>query len=126
MKQILLIAGLLLSLVSFGQSGGSDDIGNALKKGDVATFNSYFDNTIDIKLPEKDEAKNVDKDQAGATLKTFFTNNNIKGFELTSQRAMGGTMYMTGKLTGGTKPYNITVMMKQKDNKTSIITVRIN
>lgn len=126
MKQILLIAALAISLMSFKQASSTDDIVNALKKDDITTFTSYFDNTLDIKLPEKNEAKNVDKAQAGTTVKVFFDANNIKGFELTSQRAMGGTMYMTGKLTGGNKDYNITVMMKQKDNKTSIITLRIN
>jgi hypothetical protein len=126
MKQFLLIIALVISVMSFGQSAGNDDIINALKKGDVATFNTYFDNAIDIKLPEKSEAKNVDKGEAGNTLKGFFDKAGIKGFDLTSQRAMGGTMYMTGKLTGGAKDYNITVMMKQKDNKTTIITVRVN
>jgi len=126
MKQFLLIVSLAISVLSFGQAGSSDDISSALKKADVSAFNSYFDNTIDIKLPDQNEVKNVDKADAGNTFKSFFDKNGIKGFELTSQRAMGGTMYMTGKLTGGAKEYNITVMMKQKDNKTAIITVRVN
>jgi hypothetical protein len=39
---------------------------------------------------------------------------------------MGGTMYITGKLTGSARAYNITVMMKSKDSKVAVITVRIN
>ncbi len=126
MKKILLIVCLAMGVAAFGQSAGNDAIVNALKGGNVTSFSSYFDNTLDVKLPDKDEAKGIDKNAAGTTVKDFFDKNGIKGFELTSQRAMGGTMYMTGKLTGGAKPYNITVMMKDKDGKTSVITVRIN
>jgi len=126
MKKLLLIAGLAISLSTFAQAGSNDDVVNALKKVDITSFNSYFDDKVDVKLPDKDEAKAIDKAAAGTTVKDFFDKNAVKGFELTSQRAMGGTMYMTGKLTGGAKPYNITVMMRQKDNKAYIITVRVN
>ena len=126
MKKLLLIAGLAISLSSFAQAGSNDDVANALKKADIASFNSYFDNTVDVKLPDKDEAKGIEKASAGSTFKEFIDKSGIKGFELTSQRAMGGTMYMAGKLTGGAKPYNITVMMKNKDGKVYVITVRVN
>lgn len=126
MKKLLLIAGLAISLSTFAQAGSNDDVVNALKKVDVTTFNSYFDDKIDVKLPDREEGKGIDKSAAGTTVKDFFEKNGVKGFELTSQRAMGGTMYMTGKLTGGAKPYNITVMMKQKDSKVYVITVRVN
>jgi hypothetical protein len=83
MKKILLIVCLLLTVAAFGQAGGNDDVVNALKKADVTAFNSYFDNTIDVKMPDKDEARNVDKAVAGGTVKDFFDKNGISGFELT-------------------------------------------
>jgi hypothetical protein len=126
MKQILLIAVLILSFMSFTYAAGGDEVVNALKNADATNLSSYLDNFIDLKLPEKDEAKNVGKTQASVTIKSFFEENKIKGFELASQREMGGTMYVAGKLVGGTKNYNITVMMKNKDNKPAIITIRIN
>lgn len=122
---MLLIAGLALSLMSFKYQSKGDDIINALKQANVTQFSSFFDNFIDIKIPEKDEARNVDKTQAGITMRSFFEQNGIKGFDLTSQRAMGGTMYMTGKLEGE-KNYNLTLMMKDKGDKLAIITIRIN
>lgn len=126
MKKILLLAGIALSLLSFRVSGDADNIINALKEGNAEQLSQYFDNILDVKLPEKDEIKNVGKNQASITLKSFFADNKIKGFELTSQREMGGTMYITGKIQGGTKNYNITLMMKSKGDKMAIITVRIN
>ena len=126
MKKFLLLLGFVVSLSAFQSAADSDKIVAALKQGNAAQFSSFLDNFIDLKLPEKDEVKNVGKTQAGITLKSFFDSNNINGFDLTSQREMGGTSYLTGKLQGGSKSYNLTVLMKAKGDKLSIITIRIN
>lgn len=120
------MAGLVLSIASFGQTPNGDVIVSALKQGDAAQFTSYFDNFVDIKLPEKDEIKNVGKTQASVTMKSFFDETNINGFDETSRRELSGTMYLTGKLKGGAKDYNLTLMMKSKSDRLTIITVRIN
>jgi uncharacterized protein (DUF2147 family) len=103
----------------------SDAIINALKQGDADKLSTYFDTFIDIKLPEKEEIKNVSKNQATIAIKSFFETAAIKGFEVTSQRELGGTKYMTGKLTSNGKTYNITLMMKSKGDEVTIITIRI-
>lgn len=125
MKKLLLLSGLSLALVSFTFPDGSQQIISALKKGDATEVASFFDNIIDLKLPEKDELKNVSKNQAGITLKDFFDQNKVSGFELTSQRELSGTMYITGKLPTSDKEYGITVLMKARGDKVYIITVRI-
>jgi hypothetical protein len=38
---------------------------------------------------------------------------------------MGGTMYIAGKLTNGGEGYKLSIMMKTKDGKPQIITIRI-
>ncbi|HVX49858.1 MAG TPA: DUF4783 domain-containing protein [Chitinophagaceae bacterium] len=126
MKKFLLIIGLALSTMAFGQAASKDDVLNALKKGDAVTLSGYFDNTLDVKLPDKTEAKGIAKDDAGKMVKDFYKQNGVKGFDLASDRAMGGTMYLAGKLTGGSKEYNLTLMLKNKDGQMSVITVRIN
>lgn len=126
MKKILVLVGLAVSLSSYQVTADNDNIMNALKQGSASQLSNYFDNFIDLKLPEKDEIKNVGRTQAGITVKIFFDENNIKGFDLTSQREMGGTKYITGKLQGSTRGYNITMLMKAKGDKLSIITIRIN
>jgi hypothetical protein len=104
----------------------NDGVVKALKTANVEQLANYFDSFIDLKLLEKDEVKNMGKNQATLALKAFFTDNNIKGFELTSQREMGNTMYMAGKLKNTGKGFNITIMMKKNDNKQDIISIRIN
>ena len=126
MKKIMVMVGLVVGLSAYQTVADSDNIVNALKQGNASQLSNYFDNFIDLKLPEKDEVKNMGRTQAGITVKSFFGDNNIKGFDLTSQREMGGTKYITGKLQGDAKDYNITMLMKVKADKLSIITIRVN
>lgn len=126
MKKLFLIlcSAFLVSSATFAQTG--DDIAKTLKEGSADAFANYFDAFVDLKLPEKDEIKNVGKNQATITIKSFFADEGIKGFDKTSERELSGTMYMTGKLAGKNKSYNITIMMKKKGDSFAIITVRIN
>ena len=126
MKQLFLIAGIVLSCMAFKAGLEDNQVVAALKQGNAVEFSSFFDNAIDLKLPGKEETKNITKDLATAAVKGFFEQNKIKGFEALSQREMGGTMYVTGKLVDDAKGFNITVMMKDKGGKPNVITVRIN
>jgi len=103
----------------------SNGILNALKSGNANEVSNYFDKILDLKFPDKDEIKGIGKNQASIALKSFFDNNNIKGFELSSQREMGGTMYIAGKLTNGADGYKLSLMMRTKEGRPQIITVRI-
>ena len=126
MKKVLLLLLLGFYLMSFTTfQSGREEMITALKGGSADQFIRYFDNTIDIKMPASDEMKGVQKAQAASTLKSFFTDNGIHQFDVTSQRELGGTMYITGKLIGNTD-YNLTAMIKSSPDKLSIITLRIN
>lgn len=125
MKHLLLLMGVC-TLFSFTfLEGNKDEIVATLKAANVEQFSKYFDNTIDIKLPNTNEMKGVSKTQAASTVKSFFSENGITSCTITSQREMGGTMYIAGKLIGKSN-YNITVMSKGADDKFSVITLRIN
>ena len=126
MKKLLLMVCVMVGLTAYSVASDADSIVSALKAGNAQQFSNYFDNFIDLKLPAKDEIKNVGKTQASITVKTFFDENGIQGFEPTSQREMNGTMYITGKLQGESKAYNITMLMKARGDKVVIITMRIN
>lgn len=126
MKSVLAIFAMLFTVSAFANAQNKDGIIDALKQGNAAKFSSYLDEFVDIKLPQKDEIKNVSKTQAAITVKSFFDENSISGFDLTSQRELGGTMYITGKLHGNGRDYNLTIMLKNKDSDAAVITVRIN
>ncbi len=126
MKKSFLLAGLGLLLLSFTYQKDTEEIINALKAGNAESVSAYFDSYIDLTLPGKDEIKNIGKNQAGITLKSFFEENGVKGFDLTSQRESGTTMYIAGKLQTKSKGYNITILLKNKEGKHQIISIRIN
>ncbi|MDE3125450.1 MAG: DUF4783 domain-containing protein [Bacteroidota bacterium] len=126
MKKILLLMGLGMVMASFTLQGDISDIVNALKNANAETVSSYFDSYIDLTLPGKEEVKNIGKNQAGIALRSFFNEAGIHGFELTSQREAGTTMYMAGKLNGKSRGYNITLLLRNKDGRHQIISVRIN
>ena len=126
MKKSFLLAGLGLLLLSFTYQKDTEEIINALKAGNAEYVSAYFDSYIDLTLPGKDEIKNIGKNQAGITLKSFFEENGVKGFDLTSQRESGTTMYIAGKLQTKSKGYNITILLKNKEGKHQIISIRIN
>ncbi|HSU49805.1 MAG TPA: DUF4783 domain-containing protein [Segetibacter sp.] len=124
MKKLFLIVMVLFASFAVKAQDGNSLV-NALKSANADEVSTYFDKILDIKFPDKDEIKSIGKNQAGIALKSFFDNNNIKGFELSSQREMGGTMYIAGKLTNGGEGYKLSLMMRTKEGKPQIITVRI-
>jgi len=126
MKKLLILLGMIVTTSVYEGPSDADNIVNALKQGNAGQLANYFDNFLDIKFPEKDELKNVGKTQATIAVKSFFEEAKISGFDLSSQRENEGTMYLTGKLTGSSKTYSLTLLMKSRGDKLSIIKIRIN
>ena len=126
MKNIFLLIALFVGSNSFSIQPDTDAIVKAFKTADATEIGAYFDDFIDLKLLDKEEVKNMGRNQATIALKTFFDENHIKGFEKGSDREIGNTLYITGKLISTGKSYNVTVMLKAKANKHQIITMRIN
>ena len=126
MKKIFLLTGLAFICMSFTYQSDTNAIIQAFKSGNASEVSKYFDDYVDMKLLDRPEVKNIGRTQAGITLKAFFEENGINGFEKVSDREIGNTMYMTGKLQNGGKGYAITILLKLKDGKHQIITVRIN
>ncbi|MDQ6815360.1 MAG: DUF4783 domain-containing protein, partial [Bacteroidota bacterium] len=88
MKKLFII--LMVVFASIGaRAQETNNLVNALKSANADEVANYFDKILDIKFPDKDELKGIGKNQAGIALKSFFDNNNIKGFELSSQRELG-------------------------------------
>lgn len=117
---------LLMICFSVNAMAQTDPIVRSLKSANAEQVAQHFDEFIDLKLLEKDEVKNMGKNQATIALKTFFADNGVKGFEKMSEREIGNTMYMAGKLLNDAKGFNITVLMRQKAGQYQIITIRIN
>ena len=126
MKRILVLSILGLVMSSFRFQGDTETIVAAFKTADAQKVGMYFDEYVDMKLLDKDEVKSMGRNQATLALKAFFAENDVKGFEKVSERELGNTMYLAGKLLNGGKGNNITIMLRVKDGRRQIITLRIN
>ncbi len=119
----------LFLFIAFGSSvfaqTETDPIVQAFKTANIDNIATHFDEFIDLKLLDKEEVKNMSKNQASIALKAFYTENGIKGFEKVSDGGKGTLIYLIGKLTTGNKSFNVTIQMKQKNGKPEIITIRI-
>ena len=119
----------LFLFVAFGSSvfaqTETDPIVQAFKTANIDNIATHFDEFIDLKLLDKEEVKNMSKNQASIALRAFYTENGIKGFEKVSDGGKGTLIYLIGKLTTGNKSFNVTIQMKQKNGKPEIITIRI-
>jgi len=129
-KQLLgLFFPLLLLTTAFEGpfQGDADLVVAALKSGNATEVAKHFAVVVDIKFLDAPEDKIVASEKAAQKLATFFSEYKIKGFERTAQREIGNTMYLTGKISGASKNYNITLMLMKKNAAPyHIVTLRVN
>ena len=106
----LLFPLLLLTTAFEGPfQGDADLVVAALKSGNPAEIAKHFAVVVDVKFLTAPEDKIVATEKAAEKLAAFYTEYKIKGFERTAQREIGNTMYLTGKISGALKNYNITL-----------------
>jgi hypothetical protein len=124
----LLFPLLLLTTAFEGPfQGDADLVVAALKSGNAAEIAKHFAVVVDIKFLDAPEDKIVATEKAAEKLAAFYAEHMIKGFERTAQREIGNTMYLTGKISGASKKYNITLMlMKKNTSQYHIVTLRVN
>ena len=107
--------------------GDADLVVAALKSGNPAEVAKHFAVVVDVKFLDAPEDKIVATEKAAQKLAAFYEAYKINGFERTAQREIGNTMYLTGKINGATKNYNITLMLMKKNTASyHIVTLRVN
>jgi len=118
MKKIftLSLLSLMMILSGFSQTSTIDGAINALQSGSAADLSKFFDNNVELTLPEKSDS--YSKAQAQIILRDFFANNGVKGFEVkhksdTDQRGA----YFIGNLLSKSGKYRTTVYMRMKGDK---------
>lgn len=111
MKRILL-AVLLIPLLSFA---GIDDIISALKEGNTVKMSQYFDNTVEVSMPDK--SNSYSKGQAEMIIKDFFNTKGVKTFTVIHKGEKGGSEYCIGNLITRSGNFRTTIYLKQKGDK---------
>ncbi|MEO6251842.1 MAG: DUF4783 domain-containing protein [Ferruginibacter sp.] len=109
----LLTIGALLS--SFSLFSSIDEVITAMKAGNSADIARFFDNTVEINIPDK--TNNYSKSQAELVLKDFFTSNTVKSFDVIHKGENAGSQYCIGTLVTKNGSYRTTIFMKKKGDK---------
>ncbi len=105
--------GILVS--SFTFKVGIDDVITAMKTGNASQVAKYFDNNVEITMPDK--SNSYSKSQGELVLKDFFTTNIVKSFEVIHKGENAGSQYCIGTLVTKAGTYRTTIFMKQKGDQ---------
>ena len=122
MKHIFTLFSAIVLLSSFTLFQSIDVMVKALKEGDAAEMAKYFDNTVEITLPDK--SNSFSKSQAEVVLRDFFSNNPVRGFNLLHKGENNGSQYCIGTLVTRNATYRATVFMKLKANRQTLQEIR--
>src|SRR4051812_47137455 len=122
MKRIFTLFSLVAVLGSFTLFASIDEIVNSLKTGNATEIAKYFDNTVEITLPDK--SNSYSKSQAEVILRDFFNNNPVKSFEIIHKGENAGSQYCIGTLVTKNGAFRTTVFMKQKNGKHTVQEIR--
>ena len=115
---------LLLSTFAFGFDI-YDDISNAIRSGDARQLATFFGNTIDLTINDKESV--YSKAQAEFVIKDFFSKNPPKSFTILHKGSSPeGLQYAIGNLvTSSNKTFRISYYVKNSQGKFLLQELRI-
>lgn len=117
-----LLAFSLVLLSSYKQPGTIDGVISALKSGNASELGRFFDDNVQLKLPDKSDT--YSKAQAQLIVKDFFGNNKVKGFEVKHKGEQNGGEYFIGTLSTSQGSFRTTVYVRNKSGKQLVTEVR--
>jgi hypothetical protein len=114
MKSIFISSIIVLFLSSFSFVS-IDDVINGIRTGNASQVSKFFDNTVEIALPDK--SNSYSKSQAELVLRDFFSNTIVRNFEVLHKGDNSGSQFCIGTLQTRNGEYRTTFYMKQKGDK---------
>ena len=112
MKHFLVLPVLIVFLSSLIVNAGIDEVVAAMKAGNSVMVAKYFDNVVDISMPDK--SNSYSKSQAEMVIKDFFTSNPVKSFEIIHKGENAGSQFCIGTLQTKNGAFRTTIFMKKK------------
>jgi len=117
MKNILpfLLAASSVLFISYKPIYSIEEVVSAMRTGNANQLSKYFDDRIDIQLPNKSD--NYSKTQAEMILKDFFSNSEVKNFQVKHKGENNGAQFCIGLLQTRNGNYRTKLYMKQKGDR---------
>lgn len=121
MKHFFTIIAIGAVISSFTFFSSIDEVITALKTGNTAEIAKFFDNTVELNMPDK--SNNYSKSQAELVLRDFFNTNTVKSFTVNHKGENAGSQYCIGTLITKNGTFRTTVFMKLKSDKQLLQTI---
>ena len=121
MKQFFTFLTISILLSSFTFFSSIEEVITAIKAGNASEVARYFDNTVEINLPDK--SNSYSKSQAELVLKDFFSTNTVKNFTVNHKGENAGSQFCIGTLVTKNGIFRSTVYMKLKGDKQILQTI---
>jgi hypothetical protein len=115
MKQFFTLVAIGTLLTSFTVFSSIDEVISAMKVGNAADIARFFDNTVEINMPDK--SNSYSRSQAELVLKDFFSSHAVKSFTVIHKGENSGSQFCIGTLVTKSGSYRTTIFMKQKGDK---------
>ena len=115
MKQFFSFLTISILLSSFTFFSGIEEVITAIKAGSATEIARYFDNTVEINLPDK--SNSYSRSQAELVLKDFFSTNIVKSFTVNHKGDNAGSQFCIGTLVTKNGTFRTTIFMKLKGDK---------
>ncbi len=118
----LALLAIPLILLSFKPSYNIDEVVTAIKAGNASELARYFDERVDISLPDKSDT--YSKTQAEMIMKDFFNNKGVVGFELKHKGEQGGAQFCVGELKTRQGNFRTHLFMRQRGDRQLLQEIR--
>lgn len=112
-----------LILVSFSRPAYNiDEVVSAIRTGNSVELAKYFDNRVDIALPDKSDT--YSKAQAEMIVRDFFSSKGVTGFEIKHKGENGGAQFCVGILKTRNAEYRTHLFMRQRGERQLLQEIR--
>jgi hypothetical protein len=122
MRNLIILITAFLFTVSFTDTNAIEEIIVSLKSGNSSQLSTFFDNTVEITLPEK--SNSYSRNQAEVIIRDFFTLNQVKNFEILHKGENMGSLYCIGTLITKNGIFRTTIYLKQKGDRQMLQEIR--
>ena len=111
---------ILLSVFTFSFTRSNidysiDDVVTAMKSGDASVLSRYFDNMVEISMPDK--SSSYSRSQAELIMRDFFSSNGVKKFDVVHKGDSNGGQYCIGNLSTRNGDFRTVIYMKIRGEK---------
>ena len=117
----------ILSLTTLNAQNNEQDvftpIGKYFQSGDYEKLSAWFGDNLELDIVGA--INNCTRNQAKLIMKTFFTNNTPKKFEIVHKSGKAPMKYAVGNLSAGGDEFRVILFVKISDSGSSIQQIKI-